>query len=125
MTTNQLQIRNSTAEFLIFSKNEKTEGIEVRLQDGTVWLSQRVMAVLFDTSSDNIGLHLKNIYAEGELNEFSTAEDFSVVRLEGNREVNRTVKQLPLKSLKITQKVNLKSSASSKICCLNRILIRN
>ncbi len=125
MKPNQLQIRNSTAEFLIFSKNEKTEGIEVRLQDGTVWLSQRVMAVLFDTSSDNIGLHLKNIYAEGELNEFSTAEDFSVVRLEGNREVNRTVKQLPLKSLKITQKVNLKSSASSKICCLNRILIRN
>jgi hypothetical protein len=99
MKNNKLQIRNSTAEFLIFSKNEKADGIEVRFQDGTVWLTQRAMAYLFDTSIDNIGLHLKNIYAEGELNEFSTTEDYSVVRLEGSREVCRTVKHYNLDAI--------------------------
>jgi hypothetical protein len=57
------------------------------------------MGLLFDTSSDNIGLHLKNIYAENELNENSTSEDFSVVRLEGSREVCRNVKHYNLDAI--------------------------
>jgi hypothetical protein len=96
---NQLQIRNSTAEFLIFTKQANAESVEVRVQDETIWLSQRIMAKLFDTSTDNIGLHLKNIYAENELNEKSTAEDFSVVRLEGSREVSRKVKHYNLDAI--------------------------
>ena len=91
-TTNQLQIRNSTAEFLIFTKQANAEDIEVRLQDGTIWLSQRLMALLFDTSTDNIGLHLKNIYSENELTEKLTTENYSVVQLEGSRKVTRMVK---------------------------------
>jgi len=96
---NKLQIRNSTAEFLIFTKQANAEDIEVRIQDGTIWLSQRLMALLFDTSIDNIGLHLKNIYVEGELNEFSTTEDYSVVQQEGNREVCRNVKHYNLDAI--------------------------
>lgn len=92
----KLQIRNSTAEFLIFAYQSKGDGVEVRLQGGTIWLSQKSMGLLFDTSTDNIGLHTKNIYLEGELNENSTAEDFSVVQQEGSREVCRTVKHYNL-----------------------------
>jgi len=80
---NRLQIRNSTAEFLIFTGQNQTEGIEVRFQNEMVWLTQRLMAKLFDCSTDNISLHLKNIFTEGELNENSTTEDFSVVASNG------------------------------------------
>jgi len=96
---NQLQIRNSTAEFLIFTKQTNAEGIEVRFQDGTVWLTQRLIALLFDTSVDNVGLHLKNIYQEEELSENSTTEDYSVVRQEGNREVCRMIKHYNLDAI--------------------------
>ena len=68
------------------------DGVEVRVQNGTIWLSQKNMGELFMTSSDNIGLHLKNIFKEGELNAASVAEEFSVtakeflaVRTEGKR----------------------------------------
>jgi len=91
-----LQIRNSTAEFLTFAYQSKGDGVEVRVQDGTIWLSQKNIGLLFDTSTDNISLHIKNIYAEGELNEVSTTEDFSVVQQEGNREVCRTIKHYNL-----------------------------
>ena len=56
---------------------------EMGLQDDTIWLSQKLMATLFDCSTDNIGLHLKNIYNEGELDEKSTTELFSVVATNG------------------------------------------
>lgn len=59
--------------------------VEVRLEGETVWLSQAQMAELFGTSSDNISLHLKNIYKEQELLEAATTEDFSVFRQEGKR----------------------------------------
>jgi len=73
-----VRIRNSTAEFLIFSYQTGGDGVEVRVQNGTVWLSQKNMGLLFDTSSDNVGLHLKNIFADGELQSDSVTEDFSV-----------------------------------------------
>jgi hypothetical protein len=83
MPPKTLQIRNSTAEFLIFTKQAGENGIEVRIQDGTIWLSQKLMAALFDCSADNISLHLKNIFAERELDEFSVTEDFSVTAADG------------------------------------------
>ena len=73
-------IRNSTAEFLIFTSQAKEGGIEVRYENGTIWLTQKQIAELFDTSTDNIGLHLKNIYADRELEEKATTEDSSVVQ---------------------------------------------
>jgi hypothetical protein len=110
---NKLQICNSTAEFLIFAYQSKGDGVEVRVQNGTIWLSQRNIGLLFDTSTDNIGLHLKNIYTEGELNEISTAEDFSVVQQEGNREVCRTMKHYNLDTIiAIGYRVNSKRATA-------------
>src|ERR1035437_8490499 len=83
MTNKKLQIRNSTAEFLIFTSQAGANGIEVRFQNETIWLSQKMIAVLFDCSTDNISLHLKNIFKEGELKEVSVAEDFSVTASDG------------------------------------------
>jgi len=73
MQPKTLQIRNSTAEFLIFTKQAGENGksssglIEVRVQDGTIWLSQKLIAALFDCSTDNISLYLNNIFSEREL----------------------------------------------------------
>ena len=84
---------------IIYRPNTNQPAIDVRLESETVWLSQRQMSVLFDTSSDNVGLHLKNIYAEGELLEEATTEDFSVVRQEGNRQVRRSVRHYNLDAI--------------------------
>ena len=78
-------------EIVLYNPNQSVN-IEVRLGNETVWLTQLQMAELFGCSSDNIGFHLKNIYKEQELEENSTTEDFSVVRMEGNRKVLRTIK---------------------------------
>ncbi|MGI5914647.1 MAG: hypothetical protein ACOX5K_08025, partial [Bacteroidales bacterium] len=66
------------------SKDNQIE-IQVQMDTDTVWLNQRQMAELFDKDSDTIGLHLKNIYNESELEEISTTEYFSVVQKEGKR----------------------------------------
>lgn len=92
MPDKKLQIRNSTTDFLVFTKQAGEDGIEVRVFDETVWLTQKGMAQLFDCSTDNIGLHLKNIYASGELTESATTEDSSVVQNEGTRKITRRVK---------------------------------
>lgn len=70
--------------------------MQVRLEGETLWLSQAQMAQLFDTSTDNISLHLKNIYREGELAEEATAGDFLAVRQEGVRQVQRRLKHYNL-----------------------------
>jgi hypothetical protein len=80
---NKLQIRNSTAEFLTFAYQSKGDGVEVRVQDGTIWLSQKNMGLLFETSTDNIGSHLKNIFNDSELLEFSVTEIFSATASDG------------------------------------------
>ena len=85
------EIRNSTAEFLIFQIEGKEQGVEVYYKDNTVWCTQKAMGMLFDCSTDNIGLHLRNIYDSGELEEKATTEKISVVRQEGTREVNRSL----------------------------------
>ena len=92
MSNKDLYIRSSSAEFLIFEQQKKEHGIEVRFEDGDLWLTQKAMSKLYDCSSDNVGLHLKNIYTDLELDRNSTTEEFSVVQKEGNREVKRKVK---------------------------------
>ena len=88
----KFEIRNSTAEFLIFQIEGKEDGVQVVYRDETVWCTQKAMAQLFDCSTDNIGLHLKNIYETGELTQEATTENFSVVQNEGERQVNRKLK---------------------------------
>ena len=83
-------LANAKNEIVVYQPNE-TLRLEVRLDNETVWLSQNQMAELFGCSTDNIGLHLKNIYACGELLKAATAEESSVVRYEGSRRVARKV----------------------------------
>ena len=84
-------IRNSTAEFLIFTSTAGEESIEVRYEDETIWLSQKMMAALFDVRIPTINVHLKNIYESGELTREATIRKFLIVRTEGNRDVSRNL----------------------------------
>jgi len=77
----------------------ENQPVQVRLEGETVWLTQAQMAELFGTSTDNISLHLKNIYTEKELEEPATTEDFSVVRQEGARQVKRQLKHYNLDAI--------------------------
>ena len=80
------------SEITIYKSEDGRTEIQVKLENETVWLSQKQMAKLFDKDSDTIGLHLKNIYESEELEEISTTEYSSVVQREGRREVSRTIK---------------------------------
>ncbi|WP_092560699.1 virulence RhuM family protein [Anaeromicropila populeti] len=82
-------IEKYKAEILLYSLDNSNVYVDVYFKDETFWLTQKSMAELFDCSTDNISLHLKNIYKEEELEKNSTTEKFSVVRKEGNRNVNR------------------------------------
>jgi hypothetical protein len=73
---NQLRIRNSTAEFLIFTRQAGEDGIEVRVADDTVWLTQKLISVLFDKSRSTITEHLTNIFESRELDERAVCRDF-------------------------------------------------
>ena len=87
-----LIIRSSSAEFLIFERQTHDKGVQVRFENGDLWLTQKAMSELYNCSSDNIGLHLKNIYNDLEIDKDSTTEHFSVVQKEGTREVTRTLR---------------------------------
>lgn len=76
MSNKKLQIRNSTAEFLIFTSQAGENTIEVMVQDETVWLTQKMIAALFDSTKQNVGQHLKKIFEEGELQENSVVKNF-------------------------------------------------
>ena len=86
-----LIIRNSTAEFLIFEKQAHADSIEVRYEDETLWLTQKMMSNLFDVESNTITYHLQEIFKSGELDKESTARKFRVVQTEGTRQVSREV----------------------------------
>lgn len=88
---NTLTIRNSTAEFLIFTQQVGESGIEVRYEEGTIWLTQKLMAELFDVTTANVNIHLKNIYEEKELVQNLTIKEFLIVKKEGERDVSRSV----------------------------------
>ena len=83
------EIRNSTAEFLIFQIEGKEQGVEVFYKDKTVWCTQKAMGMLFDVNIPAISKHLKNIYEQGELTEERTVSKMEIVRMEGNRQVKR------------------------------------
>jgi len=86
-----LQIRNSTAEFLIFTRQAGEKGIEVRIAEETVWLTQKLIAALFDVDVRTVSEHLGNVYTSGEQSEQATIRKFRIVQTEGNREVERNV----------------------------------
>ena len=84
------QLAPQTGEVVLYNPDD-TIRLEVRMNDETVWLTQSQIALLFGCSVDNVGLHLKNIFEEDELDQKSTTEIFSVVRSEGSRMVKRNI----------------------------------
>lgn len=75
----ELQIRNSTVDFLVFTRDAGEDGVEVRVQDGDVWLTQKAISELFDIDRSVVTKHLKNIFQEGEVDENSTCANFAQV----------------------------------------------
>jgi len=96
MTTNKKLPDN---QITVYQAPDGNINIEVLYADENIWLPQKRMAELFGCSADNISLHLKNIYEEKELTELATTEDYSVVQIEGNREVTRTVRCYSLEAI--------------------------
>ncbi len=84
---------------LLYPQAGGSDATEVRLEGDTVWLTQKQMAELFATTPENILMHLKNVYQEGELRESVTAKDFLVVRQEGKRQVKRQLKHYNLDAI--------------------------
>ena len=106
MTENNTQI-------IIYQTESGDTKLEVRLENETVWLSQKLMAALFQTTVANINIHLKNIFEEGELIESATIKDFLIVRLEGKREVNRTIEHYNLDAI-ISVGYRIKSKVATR-----------
>ncbi len=82
----------SESNIEIFQLEDGQTEVQVKFENESVWLSQRQMSQLFDKDTDTVGLHLKNIYISGELEEVSTTEESSVVQQEGKRSVRRKIK---------------------------------
>jgi len=85
-------MENNQGNIVIYQSEDGHTRIQVRLEDETVWLTQKMMAELFQTSIPNVNMHIKNLYDEGELNPNSTIKEFLIVQTEGNREIGRTHK---------------------------------
>ena len=79
-----------TNEIVLYKPNDQLS-LEVKLENETVWLSQQQMAVLFDSTKQNISLHINNIFKEGELNKEATFKEYLTVQTEGGRQVTRKV----------------------------------
>lgn len=90
------RIRNSTADFLIFTLESGERNIEVRYEDETIWLSQKMIALLFDVSIPTVNEHLTSIFESGELNREATYRKFRLVQKEGNRDVSRNIEHYNL-----------------------------
>ncbi len=94
--------------------------IDVHMEKDSVWLTQKQMSVLFDKDTDTIGLHLKNIYKEKELEELATTEVSSVVQIEGNRQINRKMRLYNLDAIiSVGYRINSKRGTQFRIWATN------
>jgi len=82
-------METAKGQFLVYEREDGTLKLDVRLEEETVWLTQQLMAELFQTTKQNISLHIQNIFEEGELTPEATVKKFLTVRQEGQREVKR------------------------------------
>jgi hypothetical protein len=95
----KLRIRNGTAEFLIFTGQAGEDGIEVRVAEETVWLTQKLMGTLFEVTVPTINEHLANLYAQGEISQAATIRNFRIVQKEGGREITRNIEFYNLEAI--------------------------
>jgi len=91
MKNKNIQIRNSTAEFLVFTKQAGENTIDVLIEEETVWLTQKLLAVLFEVEVNTINYHIKEIYKTQEQSQEATIRKFRIVQTEGKRQVERDV----------------------------------
>jgi len=111
-----------TNQIVIYQTKEGETKIDVKLENETIWLTQKLMSELFEKDSDTIGLHIKNILEDGELEEMSTTELFSVVQQEGKRSVRRKLKFYNLDMiLSVGYRVNSKKGTQFRIWA-NKVL---
>lgn len=107
-------------QFVLYNIDKEDVNVKVAIKDDTIWVTQRGMAELFDCSADNISLHIKNIYKDGELQESATAEDFSVVQNEGSRQVSRNIKFYNLDTIiSVGYRVNSRRATQFRIWATN------
>ncbi len=107
---------NREFQFLIYRSADEDSSVNAIVKDETVWLTQKAMSELFDCTSDNISLHLKNIYAERELDEDATTEEISAVQQEGSRKVRRKQKFYNLDAIiSVGYRVNSKKATQFRI----------
>lgn len=103
----------SNSQIIIYQTENGITKIDVRLENENIWLTQKTMAELFQTTVPNINMHLKNIFEEGELEENSTIKDFLIVRIEGKREVSRRIDYYNLDAI-ISVGYRIKSHVATK-----------
>ena len=101
MSNKEITIRSSTAEYLTYvaSIGEQENSIEVRYEDENIWLTQKMLATIYDVSIPTINEHINKIFSDNELDEDSTIRNFRIVQNEGNREVSREVKHYNLQMI--------------------------
>ena len=88
---NELSIPTSQSGEIVLYQPDENVRLEVRIEEDTVWLSQQQMTILFQTTKQNVSLHINNIFKEGELRKEATVKDYLTVQSEGERKVNRIV----------------------------------
>ena len=97
----EITIRSSAAEYLTYvaSVGDQQDSIEMRYEDENIWLTQKMMATLYDVGSPTINEHIKKIYADSELEEAATIRNFRIVQTEGSRQVTRDTKHYSLQMI--------------------------
>ena len=97
----EIAIRSSAAEYLTFvaSTGESDASFEMRYEDENIWLTQKMMAALYDVDVRTVNEHIKKIYADGELTEQATVRKFRIVQTEGARQVNRDLMHYNLQAI--------------------------
>ena len=97
----EITIRSSAAEYLTYvaSVGDQQDSVEMRYEDENIWLTQRMMATLYDVGLPTINEHIKKIYADSELEETATIRNFRIVQTEGSRQVTRDTKHYNLQMI--------------------------
>jgi len=111
--TLKLRPMENNSQLIIYQTESGETKLEVRLENETVWLTQKLMAKLFQTTVPNINMHLKNVFEEGELDPAATIKDFLIVRMEGSREVSRSIEYYNLDAI-ISVGYRIKSAVATR-----------
>ena len=111
---------NRQIHYVLYHSDETDVSVNAIVKNDSIWVTQKAMADLFGCTSDNVSLHLKNIYSEGELTKEATTEDFSVVQKEGNRNVTRNVTFYNLDAIiSVGYRVNSRQATQFRIWATN------